>query len=186
MYNTHNIMNKKFLVMVTMFAALLLPAVATAAVVVNNSISLNVSDSNVNQVYMETGPGYSSAHSAGYITMSGNNQKYTNATINLNGIKGSGYAVISNAVEIYSAVPSGTVHVWLNLTSSISGVSIFESHSPATFTGSSLSGATQILSGTNSFEFNVESTPGVVAFLSFEVTGLMTSSGSLSLQYSIA
>ena len=107
-------MNKKILIAVTMFAAFLLPAVATAAVIVNNSITVGVNFTNSNQVYMEKGPGYSSGHSAGFITMKGNNQKYTNATINIKGIPGTGDVVITNAVEIYSAVSSGTVNVWLN------------------------------------------------------------------------
>ena len=179
-------MNKKILFTLTLLSAMLLPAVATAAVVLNNNITVNVNNSNVNQVYIETGPGYSSAHSSGYITMTGNNQKYTNTTISLNGIKGSGSVIITNALEIYSSVSSGTVNVWLNSTSAISGVSIYESQSPAQYTGTSLSGASQILGSTSSYEFTVSSTPGVVVYLSFEVSGNSASSGSLSLQYTIS
>ena len=80
----------------------------------------------------------------------------------------------------------GPVDIWLNTTSSLSGVSIYEGSSLATFTGTSLSGANQILSGSNSFEFTLTNTPGVVAYLSFELSGTSSFSGTLSLQYALA
>ncbi len=180
-------MNKKVLLALTLLSAMLLPAVATAAVIVNNNISVQTTFTNVNQVYLQEGPQYASAHSAGFITLKGNNQKFTNATINLAGVPGSSGAVyITNAIEIYSAMSKGPVDIWLNTTSSLSGVSIYEGSSLATFTGTSLSGANQILSGSNSFEFTLTNTPGVVAYISFELSGTSSFSGTLSLQYALA
>jgi hypothetical protein len=136
------------MIAVTLVLALMVPVVTTAAVIVSNNITITSTSSHTNMVYLTEGPGYSYANSSGYISIIGNNSKYTNETVDISTIPGSGYVVMTNVLAVYN--DSGTtnpLYLWFNGTIP-SGVQLFYSSNLMTFNGSSVSG-TPMSSGTN-------------------------------------
>lgn len=178
-------MKRSLLVISAMALAFLLPAVATAAVVVNNGIAVNFQPTASNVVYLTTGPGYTSANQSNFIGVQGNNQHYTNLTIDLNAVPGSGYVVLTNVLEIYnSSSANGAVTVWLNGTLP-TGVTLYGSTTTQTFTGSSPSGSVILSSSVHSTAIHLTS-HGAAEYLGFELTGSASGTASISLQYTIA
>lgn len=178
-------MKRSILVISAMALALLLPAVATAAVVVNNGISVNFQPTASNVVYLTSGPGYLSANQSNYIGVSGNNEHYTNMSVYLNAVPGSGYVVLTNVLEIYnSSTSSGSVTVWINGTLP-NGVSLYGSSTSQTFTGSAPSGTVILGSGVTSTALHL-TTSGTAEYLGFKLTGTASGSATINLQYTIS
>ena len=178
-------MKRSLLVLSAMALALLLPAVATAAVIVNNGIAVNFNPTANNVVYLTTGPGYNSANQSNFIGVSGDNQHFTNLTINLNAVPGSGYVVLTNVLEIYNGSAStGSVTVWINGSLPI-GVVLYGSSSLQTFTGSSPSGSVLLSSGVTSTPLHL-TTHGAAEYLGFKLTGTASGTATISLQYTIS
>ncbi|MCL4337360.1 MAG: hypothetical protein M1129_03525 [Candidatus Thermoplasmatota archaeon] len=178
-------MRRSLLVISAMALALLLPAVATAAVVVNNGISVNFQPAASNVVYLDSGPGYLSANQSNYIGVSGNNEHYTNMSIFLNAVPGSGYVVLTNVLEIYNASTStSSVTVWINGTLP-SGVILYGSSTLQTFNGTAPSGT--LLLGGSSISTSIHLTShGAAEYLGFKLTGTSTGSATINLQYTIS
>jgi hypothetical protein len=125
----------------------MVPVVTTAAVVVSNDITFTTSVTHSNDIYLTDGPGYTYANASGYISIVGNNSNYTNETIDISTIPGSGYVVMTNVLAVYNGTTtSHPVYLWFNGTIP-TGVQIFYSSSPMTFNGTSVSGS--LMSGTN-------------------------------------
>ncbi len=178
-------MRRSLLVISAMALALLLPAVATAAVVVNNGITVNFQPTANNVVYLASGPGYSSANESNYIGVSGNNEHYTNMSVYLNAVPGSGYVVLTNVLEIYNGSTStGSVTVWINGTLP-TGVTLYGSSTSQTFTGTSPSGTVLLGTGITSTALHLTAS-GTVEYLGFKLTGTSTGSATISLQYTIS
>ncbi len=177
-------MKRSILAISAITLALLLPLVATAAVVVNSGISVNFSPTGANQVYLVEGPGYAVANQSGYIGVYGNNAKYTNMTLDLSSVPGSGYVVLTNVLQIYNATTtSGTVNIWLNGTLP-TGVTMYESSSPLTFNGTSLSGTKILGNGLTSTEIHLENS-GNAGYIGFELSGEASGNASFTLQYTV-
>lgn len=165
--------------------ALLLPIVATAAVVVNSGIAVNYSPSMTNQVYFVEGTGYTVANQSGYMGIYGNNAKYTNLSMDLSSVPGSGYVVLTNVLEIYNATSTtGTVNVWLNGTLPI-GVAMYESSSPITFNGTTVSGTQVLGNGMTSTEIHISSA-GNAGYIAFKLSGEAAGNAVFTLQYTIS
>lgn len=178
-------MKRSLLVLGAMSLAFLLPAVATAAVIVNNGIAVNFQPTANNVIYLSTGPGYSSANQSNFIGVIGDNHHYSNLTINLNAVPGSGYVVLTNVLEIYnSSSSSGTVTVWLNGTLP-TGVTLYGSSTQQSFTGTSPSGNVLLGNGTTSTPLHL-TTKGVAEYIGFKLTGSATGAATISLQYTIS
>lgn len=172
-------MRRSILLSSAIVLALLLPVVTTAAVVVDNSISVNVATSHANPVYLTQGPGYAIANSSGFIGLHGNNSQYTNLTVSINTIPGSGFVVMTNVLEVYNDSSSTSpVYIWIN-GSVPSGITIYYSTSLMTFSGSSVSGS--ILQSSNG---PIHLTgKGADLYLSIMITDPAPGSFTLSLQY---
>lgn len=178
-------MKKSLLLLTAVFLALLLPLVATAAVVVNSGIALNYTPTKTNEVYLVEGTGYSVANQSGFIGVDGNNAQYTNMTIELNTVPGSGYVVLTNVLQIYNATSTaGTVNVWLNGTLP-QGVVMYESPSPIGFDGSNISGTVVLGSGITSSEIHL-TTAGIAGYIGFRLSGDSSGNAVFTLQYTIS
>lgn len=178
-------MKKSLLSMAVIGVAVLLPALATAAVVVNSGIAVNFTPTQHNLVYLTEGSGYQVANQSGFIGVYGNNQIYTNYSIELSSVPGSGYVVLTNVLEIYNASGStGTVTVWINGTLP-TGVTMFESSSPLSFNGSSLSGQEILNSGTTTSEIHL-TRAGNAGYIGFILTGAASGAADFTLQYTVS
>ncbi len=178
-------MKRSVLAITAVTLALLLPAVATAAVIVNSGISVNFNPASPNQVYLVQGPGYAVANQSGYIGLYGNNAKYTNMTVDLSSVPGSGYVILTDVLQIYNATgTTGTVNVWINGTLP-SGVVMYESASPITYNGSTLSGTPILGNGVTTTELHITNA-GNAGYIGFEMTGDASGNASFSLQYTIS
>ena len=178
-------MKRSLLVTSAMALALLLPAVATAAVVVNNGIAVDFNPSASNAVYMQAGPEYLSANQSNFIGINGNNEYYTNMSITLNAVPGSGYVVLTNVLEIYNNSNSaGSVTVWLNGTLP-TGVTLYGSTTMQSFTGSAPSGNVLLNSTIHSTSIHLTN-KGAGEYLGFKLTGDASGPGTINLQYTIS
>lgn len=178
-------MKKTIFSIIVVAVALMLPSIVTAAVVVNNGIAVNFTPSQQNLVYLTEGPGYSVANSSGYIGVYGNNQLYTNISIELSSVPGSGYVVLTNVLEIYNASTSpGSVNVWINGTLP-TGVTMYESSTPLTFNGVSVSGGNILGNGVSTTEIHLTEA-GNAGYIGFVLTGAASGSAAFSLQYVIS
>ncbi len=103
-------MNRKTFLFLAIFTAALLPATATAAVIINDPILVSTSQNNA-VVYITDGPGYSQANSMGFLyanyAASGEN-----VTLDLN-YSHHGGVNITNALEIVNNA-GFSAQVWLN------------------------------------------------------------------------
>lgn len=178
-------MKRSALITGALTIALLLPAIATAAVVVNNGIAVSFTPNHQNLVYLTQGSGYAQANSTGFFSVNGDNANYTNLTIELSSVPGSGYVVLTNVLEIYNATSaSGIVNVWINGTLP-SGLSMFESSSPVTFNGNTISGTQLLAGGSTSSEIHLTGS-GVAGYIGFKLGGFVSGTTTLSLQYTIS
>jgi hypothetical protein len=167
------------MIAVTLVLALMIPLVTTAAVVVSNNVTITTNNSHSNMVYLTEGPGYNYANSSGYIGIIGNNSKYTNETVDISTIPGSGYVVMTNVLAVYNN--SSTVnplYVWFNGTIP-SGVQLFYSNNLMTFNGSSVSGIA--MSSGNNGPIHLTS-KGDALYISIIVTSVMPESFMLNMQ----
>lgn len=178
-------MKRSILAVTAITLALLLPMVATAAVVVNSGISVSFQPTKTNEVYLVEGTGYSVANQSGYFAVYGNNAQFTNLSLEISSVPGSGYVVLTNVLQIYNATStSGSVDVWLNGTLP-TGVTMYESTSPITFNGSTLSG-TQILgNGITTTELHL-TTSGNAGYIGFKLSGDASGNAAFTLQYTIS
>lgn len=124
-------MNRKTFLFLAIFTAALLPATATAAVIINDPILVSTSQNNA-VVYITDGPGYSQANSMHFLyanyAASGEN-----VTLDLNYSHHSGVN-ITNALEIVNNA-GFNAQVWLNGTLP-AYVTIYYSNTPATTSSS--------------------------------------------------
>lgn len=179
------IMKKSLLSVSVIAVALMLPAIATAAVIVNNGIAVNFTTNQQNIVYMTEGNGYAVANQSGYIGVYGNNRLYTNFSIELSSVPGSGYVVLTNVLEIYnSSTSSGTVNVWIN-GSLPSGVTMYESPAPLAFNGTAISGKAILGNGAATSEIHLTKA-GYSGYIGFVMTGAVSGSATFTLQYVIS
>lgn len=178
-------MKRSILAAAAIALALLLPAIATAAVIVNSGIAVNFNPNQSNQIYFTEGTGYSVANQSGYMGVFGNNAHYTNFSIELSSVPGSGYVVLTNVLEIYNATTAtGTVNIWINGTLP-TGVAMYESPSPITFNGNAMSGTEVLGNGVTSTEIHLTGS-GNAGFIGFKLSGSVSGSAAFSLQYTIS
>lgn len=178
-------MKRSILAVTVVTLALLLPIVATAAVVVNSGIAVNFTPTKPNEVYLMEGSGYTVANQSGYFGVNGNNAQYTNLSMQLNSVPGSGYVVLTNVLEIYNATSStGSVTVWLNGTLP-TGVTMYESTSPISFNGNTVSGVPILGNGIVTTELHLTSS-GVAGYIGFKLSGDSAGSTTFTLQYTIS
>ena len=138
---------RSVMIAVTLILALMVPIVTTAAVVVSNSVTITTTSTHENQIYLTEGPGYLYANSSGYISIVGNNSRYTNETVDISTIPGSGYVVMTNVLAVYNdSNTSHPVYLWFNGTIP-TGVQMLYSSSLMTFNGTSVNGT--VMSGIN-------------------------------------
>jgi len=178
-------MKRNILSILVISLALMVPAVATASVVISDPISVGVSDTGSNHIFIAHGPGYNVANGLGYITLNGNNAKTDNISVNLSSVPGNGYLELVNVLEINNtlklgdyanvtlnvSMPSGTFLYYNNtsqskiIEGSITGVNVSASNNPSTFT------------------VNYDSSP---VYLSFLVMGSSLGVGSITFSYNIS
>lgn len=143
-------MKRRTLLGLTIFITALLPAVATASIIVNNPVNVQTNTNQANPVYFAQGPDYTQAHNMNFVGLTGKGSASTGAqTIYLNATKGTGNVVLMNALEIINATSSsynGKVTVYLNGTIP-TGLTMYYSTSEMSYTGTSISGGTVLNTG---------------------------------------
>ncbi len=169
---------RNVMIAIALVLAMLLPVITTAAVVVNNNVTVEVSPVHPNAVYLTEGPGYAMANSSGYIGITGNNAKYTNSTVYISTIPGSGYVVMTNVLAIYNGSSSDApLFLWINGTIP-SGVQLFYSSSLMSFNGKSVSGTPM---GLTNGPIHLTA-PGDALYISVEVSSISSAKFSLEMQ----
>jgi len=132
-------MNRKTFLFLAIFTAALLPATATAAVIINDPILVSTTQNNA-VVYIANGPGYSQANSMHFL-YANYSASGDNVSLDLN-YSHHGGVNITNALEIVNKA-GVNAQVWLNGT--LPGyVTMYYSTNPATTS----SYGKQIISGT--------------------------------------
>ncbi|AKA49028.1 hypothetical protein IX51_07860 [uncultured archaeon] len=143
-------MKRKTFLGLIIFSVALLPSLATAAVIVNNPVSVNTNTNQSNPVYLADGPGYSLANQLGYLSLTGNGAKSTGVqTLYLNTTPGTGNTTLINSLEIVNATSpgfTGSVVIYLNGTLP-GGVEIFYSSSPMSYQNGNVVGGTELQTG---------------------------------------
>ena len=177
-------MKRNILSMLVVAVALMVPAVATASVVMSDPISLAVSDTATNHVFIAKGPSYAVANGLGYITLNGNNVRTDNISVNLSSVPGNGYLELVNVLEINNTLKSGyTANVTL-ITSMPSGTFLYYNNtSQSKILHGSITGVNISAAG-NDATFQLDSSSSPV-YLSFLVMGSSAGIGSITFSYSI-
>ena len=162
---------------------MVVPAVATAAVMVNDTVSVSVSNTAHNSVYLEKGTGYKTAHSLGYFTVVGNNRKYSNLTLEIKDVNGTGNMSMTNVLELTGSVATGT-YVNVTITADLpAGIYLYFNLAPSKIS------ADGVISGMNltSTTLTIQMKSGAVAsgYFSFLVLGGSKGTGSMHLSYSV-
>lgn len=183
-------MKRQIIIVGVLALAFMLPLVTTAAVIVNNDISVSLHDTNTNQVYLAAGPGYTAANSSNFFGIMGNQSSNTNMSLYINTIPGSGNVTLTNVLEVENTTTSTSpVYFYLNGTLPV-GVTVYFSSTPITYNGFTPSG-TAILwndgSGNAHTTSNVHITKrGAAGYFAFVLSGTSaSSSASLNFQYSV-
>lgn len=182
-------MKKQFVIVGVLALALMLPVVTTAAVIVNNGISVELHTTNSNAVYLAKGPGYNSANTSNFFGITGNNSKFTNMSIYLNTIPGSGNVTVTNVMEVVNDTSSSTpVMIYINGTLP-SGVTLYFSTSPITYNNYQPSGSV-LLQNSGSTQITTSSihltSSGVAGYFAFVMSGQMTAGqANLHFQYNV-
>ena len=180
---------RQFIIVGVLALALMLPVVTTAAVVVNNGISVDLHTTNSNAVYLAKGPGYSAANSSNFFGITGNSSKYTNMSIYLNTIPGTGNVTVTNVMEVINDTSATTpVMIYINGTLP-SGVTLYFSTSPITYSNYQPSGSV-LLENSGSTHITTSSaqlkTSGVAGYFAFVMSGQMIpGQANLNFQYSV-
>lgn len=175
-------MKRRTLLGITIFITALLPAVATASIIVNNPVSVHTSTNQPNPVYFAQGPDYATAHSMNFVALTGKGSTSTGSqTIYLNATSGTGNVVLMNALEIVNTTSSsnqGKVTLYLNGTIP-AGLTLYYGASEMGYTGTSISGGTVLNAG-----MPIHMT-GSKLYISIEMSGHMSkTTGTLNLQTS--
>lgn len=140
---------RNFLALI-IFTVALLPSLATAAVIMNNPVTINTSTSQSNPVYLADGPGYSVANQLGYLSLVGNGSATTGGqTLYINGTPGTGNIALVNSLEVVNATSSGfggNVLLYVNGTVP-SGVELYYGASPMTYNVQNIVGGTLLTTG---------------------------------------
>lgn len=173
-------MKRNLLTVMIIATMMIVPAVATAAVMVNDTVSVSVSNTGVNSVYLEKGTGYKTAHSLGYFTVAGNNRKYSNLTLEINDVNGTGNMSMTNVLELTGSVATGR-YVNVTITADLpAGIYLYCNSAPSTITpGSSITGTNLSTSGS----FTIQMKTGMDVYFSFLVLGGSKGTGSMTLSY---
>ena len=172
-------MNRKTFLFLAIFTAALLPATATAAVIINDPILVSTSQNNA-VVYITDGPGYSQANSMHFLyanyAASGEN-----VTLDLNYSHHSGVN-ITNALEIVNNA-GFNAQVWLNGTLP-AYVTIYYSNTPA-ISATPSSYGTEITSGTL-IQVSSSSVLYLTIVMNTLSTQVTTGTATLTMQYAPA
>ncbi len=181
------------------------PSVVVASVVVAYSYPNSVAAQS-DQIYLAQGPNYAAANSLNMITATQTsvttgsttvNEVTSTTTIQFGSSAGGGTVYMLNVLKIVNAtsLPANTnVFVWINGTLP-SGVTLFYSAIPMSFTGSAVTNAT--LSGASvsslaspgspatafSAQVHLYGASQTVLYIGFEVTSAATGTGTMTLQY---
>ena len=178
-------MKRNILSILVISLALMVPAVATASVVISDPISVGVSDTGSNHIFIAQGPGYDVANGLGYITLNGNNTKTNNISVNLSSVPGNGYLDLVNVLEINNTLKSGD---YANVTLSVSMPSgtflYYNNTSQSKIVDGSITGVNVSASNNHAtFTVNYGSSP---VYLSFLVMGSSHGDGSITFSYMIS
>lgn len=183
-------MKRQIIIVGVLALAFMLPLVTTAAVIVNNDISVGLHDTNANQVYLTKGPGYTSANVSNFFGVTGKSSSFTNLSLYLNTIPGSGNVTLTNVLEVENTTSSTSpVYFYLNGTLPV-GVSVYFSTTMITYNNYKPSGDLILYndgSGNSLTTSAVHLTSsGVAGYFAFVLTGTSsTSSANLNFQYSV-
>lgn len=172
-------MNRKIFLSMIILSVAVLPAIATAAVLINNPVTTNTNSSHEVPAYLAGAPGYSSARSLGYIGLTGGGSTSTGQTLYLNGTTGTGNITLVNVLEVVNNTsPSYTGQAYLYFNGTIpSGIQMYYSSSMMSYTGSKIIGGKVLAAGTP-----IHLT-GSKLYLSIVMLGsITTGTGSLNLQ----
>ncbi len=174
-------MNRKLYFSLIILSVAVLPAIATAAVLVNSPVSTNTNNNQGNPVYLAPAQGYSTAKELGYLGLTGGGASSTGQTLYLNGTPGSGNVTLMNVLEIVNSTSSsyhGAIMLYLNGTLP-TGVSVYYSNSPMSYTGTFISGGNKLQTST---AIHLTSSH---LYLSFILLGTISAgTGQLNLQVS--
>lgn len=142
-------MKRRSFLALTVFIIALLPSVATAAVIMNNPVSLNTTANNTNPVYLAQASGYSTAHQMGYLGLTGSGSTTGSQTLYLNATPGSGNAVLMNVLQVVNSSSAAHSSVMLYINGTLpSGVSVYYSSSKMAYSGSAVIGGTLLKTNT--------------------------------------
>ena len=178
-------MKRNILSFIVIVVALMVPAVATASVVISDPITVAVSDTGSNHVFVAEGPDYDIANGLGYIALHGNNMKTSNISVNLSSVPGNGYLELTNVLEINNTIKAGDFANVTLTTSLPSGTFLYYNNtSQSKLTDNKISGVNVSAAGnTVTFEIKYGSSP---VYLSFLVMGNSVGVGSITFSYTVS
>ena len=178
-------MKRSILSLLVITIALMVPAVATASVLISDPIAVNVSDTAFNHVFISNGPGYNVASELGYIAVHGNNKDTSNVSVNLSSVPGMGFLELTNVLEINNTLSSGTqANVTLSIDMPAGTFLYYNSTLPSTIVHGSISGVNMSKTG-NPATFQLVKGASPV-YLSFLILGNSVGAGSITFSYSIS
>jgi hypothetical protein len=178
-------MRRNILSIIVVAVALMVPAVATASVVMSDPISVGVSNKGVNHVFVTEGPGYDIANGLGYIELHGNNKMTSNISVNLSSVPGNGFLELTNVLEINNTISTGDFANVTLTTALPSGTYLYYNNtSQSKIVGDSISGVNVSAAGNPvTFEIKYGSSP---VYLSFLVMGNSVGVGSITFSYTVS
>ncbi len=174
---------------------MLLPILVTATVVISYTYPTSTT-SKVPKVYLEQGPNYGTANAMGFIyaPQSGNPSNISSGTtIYINTTNGAGTVYLLNVLEIVNNTGSNIIYpiVWINYTSSSSPAvyfTLYYSQYKMGFDGNLVNG----VNGTAVQYTSSTTTSGAISmsgigqlYLTIQISGSVSGSGTLTIQYKL-
>lgn len=134
-------MNKQTVVTVALAIGFIFPIMGTAYVIWHSETSAAADLPSAGPVFLEQGPGYNAQKQAGMIEFVGNYAHFSNLTVILNHISGTGEAVLLNVLAgVNNRTSSNSVSIWLNGTLP-SNVTLYLSNGEMESRGSTITGS---------------------------------------------
>lgn len=165
----------------SLLVVLAISGVALASVIIVYDYSISTKPV-APQFYLQDGPNYASANALGLFTakQTGSPANVSSGTtIRVNTTYGSANVYLLNVLDIYNS-SSVTTHVYVYINGTLpTGVSMYYSPSPITFSGTAVSG-TLWATGT---QIPLTGGSAVDLYLAFALTGAATGTGTLGFQY---
>ncbi len=186
-------MNMKRITGLVLATIMLLPILVAATVVISYTYPTSTA-SNAPICYLEQGPNYATANAMGFIyaPQSGSPSNIISGTkIYINTTAGAGTVYLLNVLEIVNNTKSNTIYsiVWINYTSSTPVYfTLYWGSSEMGFNGNVVTGYSgSVTYSTSTTTSGAISLSGIAdLYLTIEISGSVSGSGTLTVQYKTA